>query len=582
MTLNRLRRLVAKVSLVAAACAAAGGALAQNVTQFFELDGNVAQNGATLKNGGKDDWATVNANPPTNSSAKARTGVQADKAPVSIFTGGGSKDDLDVSGWRFKNGAVPDKDDITNAYAAAYNINGKLYIYAGADRFDNSGDAFIGFWFFQNQVTLATGTPGGNGLPFIGNHAVGDLLVLANFTGGGTTVTIEILRWVGSGGSVNGTLERVLVGGQPVVSARCGDAGTPATVCAITNGGLPAETPPWPYQAKDGSTAFIQAGFFELGISISDLLGSTPCFASFMAETRSSSSVSAQLKDFSLHDLPVCGIAVSKSCNVGQFNAATQDFTFTIAGQVLNNGFGQLNSIALTDDPVIPAASFSYFKCDANKLPDETQPPVAFAGLLAGGADVCYKASFTTSANAPSDAITVNAKSGTTAIPPATAGATCPNINVPSVVTVSKQCDTILEADATRLFVAVNIKGQVCNTGSSNLSNVSVTDPFITSGGSLVNLVGATSLTPGACKEYTSKYYPNASNPAANRLAPSSSTPIAGLAQFKDEVTANATSAFGTVTPAKQTATCNLCPTCLNPDACSLNTQGVYVCKATN
>lgn len=49
-------------------------------------------------------------------------------APQSIFTGGGSKDPLDISQWKYKDGAVPDKDDITNAYAAAYNANGDLVI----------------------------------------------------------------------------------------------------------------------------------------------------------------------------------------------------------------------------------------------------------------------------------------------------------------------------------------------------------------------------------------------------------------------------------------------------------------------
>lgn len=574
MALNRMREFIQKCALVAAGCVLAGGVGAQNVTDYFQLDGNVAQNGNPLKLGGKDDWATVNANPPTNSSAKARTGVQPDPAPTSIFTTGGSKDDLDVSSWRFKNGAVPDKDDITNAYAAAYNINGKLYLYAGADRFDNSGDAFIGFWFFQNQIVGPTATTSSGA--FTGTHSVGDILVLANFTGGGTTVNIEVLKWVGSGGNVNGSLQRVagIAGG---VQALCGAAGTDLRFCGITNAGQVAETPPWPYQAKDGSTKFIPAGFFELGINISDVLGTTPCFASFMAETRSSSSVSATLKDFSLHDLPVCGIQVSKACAAEQFNISTQDFGYKIAGQVLNTGFGSLTSVVLTDDPVIPAASFSYYKCDATtKLPDLTQP-VSFTGTLAGGNDVCYQASFTSATNAPSDAITATAKAGTASVPPSTASASCPRIEVPSVVQVTKACATSLEYDQTRLFVAVNIAGDVCNVGSSNLTDVSVTDPFI--GGGTLNLLGATPLlTPGNCKSYTSKYYPNATNPAQNRLAPSSSTTVPGVAMFKDVVTANALSAFGTVAPATAPATCFLCPNCQPTDACTKDAAGVTSC----
>ncbi len=55
-------------------------------------------------------------------------------------------------------------------------------IYAGADRFDDSGDAFIGFRFFQNQIGLGP-VGGGGGSPVTGQHPVGDMLVLANFSG---------------------------------------------------------------------------------------------------------------------------------------------------------------------------------------------------------------------------------------------------------------------------------------------------------------------------------------------------------------------------------------------------------------
>ena len=100
----------------------------------FELEGDATDDPAVAG----DDWSTVNFG---GGSAAARTGVDADPAPRSIFTGGGSKDPIDISSWRYKDGSVPDKDDITNAYAAAYNVNGDLVIYFGADRYANDGDA---------------------------------------------------------------------------------------------------------------------------------------------------------------------------------------------------------------------------------------------------------------------------------------------------------------------------------------------------------------------------------------------------------------------------------------------------------
>jgi hypothetical protein len=196
-------------------------------TNLFELDGNTAEDPAV--NG--TDWSAVNGNgsgPPValNPAPLARTFIP-DAGSVTVFTGGGSKDDLDINGplsgaggWKHKTDAnVPDKNNITNAYAVAYNFNNDLVIYAGADRFDTSGDAFMGFWFFQNQIGLGSGG-GGGGSPFIGQHAFGDILVLANFTNGGTTVAIEVLRWVGTGGNVNGTLQRIAGAAGGTVASR--------------------------------------------------------------------------------------------------------------------------------------------------------------------------------------------------------------------------------------------------------------------------------------------------------------------------------------------------------------------------
>lgn len=141
----------------------------------FELEGDAVDDPAVAGN----DWSTVNAG--GGGSTVARTGVLTDPGNTTIFTGGGSKDPIDISSWNWKDdtGGLPDKDNITNAYAAAYNVNGELLIYFGADRFANDGDAQLGFWFFQQNVTTNV-----NGT-FSGVHQVGDILVLANFTNGG-------------------------------------------------------------------------------------------------------------------------------------------------------------------------------------------------------------------------------------------------------------------------------------------------------------------------------------------------------------------------------------------------------------
>jgi len=525
-------------------------------TAVFELDGNAASNGG-------DDWSNVNAGG-GSPAILARTGVTADPAPQSIFTGGGSKDDLDLNGpfsgaggWKHKNGSVPDKDDITNAMAVAYNVGGKLVIYAGADRFDNSGDAFIGFWFFQNQVGL--GPISGNSGPFTGQHAVGDVLVLANFTGGGTTVNIEVLKWVGSGGNVNGTLQRI-AGGPGGTAATCSAGLTGDLYCGITNT-TAGETPPWTYLSKSGTSSFPTATFFEIGINISDVFaaagaGDVPCFSTFMAETRSSSSVSATLKDFALHSFPVCGIAVSKQC-VNPVLASATTVGYTVEGQVQNTGFGTLTNLQLSDAPR-PLGTVGYYACNGAGLP--IGDPIGFSGSLNPLASVCYRSSFTTPVNGEDDTITASASAGSATVT-AQATADCPNLQLSPALAVTKQCTTTLASVSPYLAVKVNVSGTVSNIGDTPLSSVALSDSDI---GSIA--LNGTTLAVGETRNFTASYFPST---AENRLSPGTSTFVPGLARFSDTVTATATAALGfAVQPQQATAECTLCPTC-QPDACT-------------
>ena len=121
-------------------------------------------------------------------------------------TGGGSKDPLNIDQWAWKDGAggLPDKDNLEHGFAARYSIpasgtcpngTGPTFtgtcelIYFGSDRFDNSGDAQQGFWFFQNRITLGSNKVGG-ATGFDGLHKDGDVLVISDFSNGGGTSTI--------------------------------------------------------------------------------------------------------------------------------------------------------------------------------------------------------------------------------------------------------------------------------------------------------------------------------------------------------------------------------------------------------
>jgi hypothetical protein len=267
----------------------AAPAFTVDVTTAFELDGNAVASGGAL-----NDWSTLQS---VAGSAVAKTmgsapgGVAiADLDGVTIFTGGGSKDDLDIPNWRYKSGSVPPKDEITNAYAALYSVPGGMgneqILVFGADRFAQSGAAQIGFWFFQGDVHPV----GGSDL-FTANHQNGDILILSDFTQGGAITTIRVFQWHFPGGSINGTLDQVGVG------VDCTAAGSPKFFCGEVNSS--PQTSPWSYVPKSGPAGTFPTGaFYEGAVNLSALGIADACFASFLAETRSSPSVDATLKDF--------------------------------------------------------------------------------------------------------------------------------------------------------------------------------------------------------------------------------------------------------------------------------------------
>ncbi len=336
---------VAAASLVMTTMVGGAGAVDRGT---FELDGNPAAS-TTLAG---DDWSNalgVVGEP--SSSQLANTGVVVDPPNTTIFTGGGSKDDLDINQWRHTNGSVPDKDEITNAYAAAYKkgANNDLVVYFGADRFATNGNAALGFWFFQQNVS-----PSANGT-FTGQHTPGDLLILSEFTNGGSQPTIQVYKWE-PGGPVNGTL-RLLTSSSSTCNATQDPTKPEPNACAIVNTGN--QNSPWPYTPKSGaSNVFAKGAFFEGGVNVSALFGgSAPCFSSFLAETRSSQSVDATLKDFDGGVFPLCSADISITNSgvneVGDPHEFTVKVEKTVAGAT-SGVSGVVPTVTLSPAPTGP------------------------------------------------------------------------------------------------------------------------------------------------------------------------------------------------------------------------------------
>src|SRR5262249_7155502 len=130
-----------------------------SITSVFELDANVT---TTTTHDWDQVFADNNVLPPPVSGAVASAFVTdvVNSTSDDIFPGGGSKDTQGIQAgpWLSTDSKPQGKNDITHAYAALYTdtSNGHSILYAGLDRFDNSGDATAGFWFFRNPVGLST------------------------------------------------------------------------------------------------------------------------------------------------------------------------------------------------------------------------------------------------------------------------------------------------------------------------------------------------------------------------------------------------------------------------------------------
>lgn len=545
-----------KKSIIAACICAASLTLGMGSTFAappFELDGN-----ATSNDFPGDDWDVVNNG---GGSSTAKTGLIIDRPEPAFaqFTGGGSKDEQDIPNWKHRSGTPPAKDDITNAYAAAYidtdNNDHQILIF-GIDRFDTSGDAQLGFWFLQDEVQPVAGGD------FSGEHKDNDILVLVNFSGGGDVPTIEVFKWQGGAPVSLGSGTDVL----------CTDGWIPAGQdhCGITNAVNVAA--PWAYENKDVgvTTQFPPAAFFEGAIDVT-ALGIDACITNFLAESRSSTSITAVLKDFATPSggFNVCGIDVTKNCTNPRLNAAQDRIIYDISGTVIANG-GTVHNVALSDNPAADG-EFSLVDCTDNSIVLGSFPLTTLNGTA------CYTNTQTVllSQNGLTDTVTATANtesdnSGVTLTDSATPGdpddpndLACPNLQISPALYVEKDCETVVEVSGGKVVAKVNVTGMVCNIGDSNLNSVVVDDLLITtSPDPLVNGINLTKPSapglppePDSCQSYSGSYYPSAALDTDGLVT---TDPHAVI--FKDTVRATGKDIFNVdVMPQTDMADCPLC-----------------------
>jgi len=550
------------------------------VITVFELDGNSVDDGGNAI----ADWNTLNGTTGHNGTSGGSNirSFLNDPDGTTIFFGGGSKDNADIPNWKNKSGAVPDKDEIENAYAASYSAaNGDTIVVFGADREAVSGDANIGIWFFQQTVG-----PNGSG-GFTGQHVNHDVFIVSAFTGGGSTPGIKVYEWdntcLGADsnnpqvGDCADTNIRVLFSSTQT----CSSSGSGHEACAKVNTSNIVVS--WPYTAKTpiGTNTVPAAGFFEGGINLTELFteinGTAPCFASFLVETRSSQSIDAVLKDFVGGSFPQCHISLTKACACTAFHANGSGFDYSFNGTVANDGGGTVFNTTVTDQ------GKTYSCGQLNPGQSKNFPSVDCPGPAATFSNASFPT--TNSAHAVADTsasggvqVTADAQANCNGESPA--GACTPNPQL----TVDKTCVTTLEAKGGYVVVRVDYTGAVHNGGNVNINNVAVTEDD--DGNGQVDATYQVGTLPKAGDAGADKcYVNNSATPCPTLTPPAAGTPPAGgavgsynpntfsavnvtpngRALFKDTVRATGTTAFGVPVqshPAGSgfTAECVICP----------------------
>ena len=423
------------------------GALAVHNEDVFQLDGNAivdAAGGAEPENpvsnqDGDHDWDEVYADHLDGTTTSGATAIaffddefgQGDD----ILVGGGTKDINDIGpSWLWKQTAVTsvqDKADIEHAYAAQYTSGEDELLYFGADRFSNSGDTVMGFWFFKSEIATVGPDASGNGT-FTGNHTArvvdpetddvisrGDVLVVADFRSGGKAPSIQVYEWVTSGGSASTHLDQIggsedpagctesppeKPNGAPIPPVADGDP-----FCATANQ-FEVQSP-WPFTPKDNSggmagdggpdTLFGVAEFMEGGINLTSLGLADQCFSTFMAETRASHSVTSTLSDFALGGFGSCETTLTTTANfvagtsigTGVVSSGTDSANLTITGVATWGGtldFYLCGPIAtgVCDDGGVQVSSLSVSQATA-------QPIASGTANLTSAGRYCWFVEFT-------------------------------------------------------------------------------------------------------------------------------------------------------------------------------------------
>ena len=209
-------------------------------------------------------------------------------------------------------------------------------------------------------------------------HKPGDLLILSDFSNGGGTSTINIYKWTGA--DATGALT-FLAGGDRTPSA----AAPPTTLLRHRQPGQRHYVAVVLHR-QERQPHFLNGEFYEGGVNLSDPsinLGGE-CFSSFAAETRSSTSTTATLKDFVLGQFALCSASMTTTPSADETAAGAVSPGTPVTDTAI---------VSFKGSTVLPTGNVTFYLCGpiaTRQLRRAGRHPGRFAGsarrsLPAGG-----------------------------------------------------------------------------------------------------------------------------------------------------------------------------------------------------
>jgi hypothetical protein len=272
---------------------------------FAGGDGNLLTSPTTF---GTTDWQNV---------AGRNTGIDLPSGTGDNAFGQGTKED-NASVSVVSGSIPPNKSDLTRFYEASEFANNSNFLYLAWERTNNLGSANMDFEI--NQKTQPDLTTAG---PKTLIRTAGDLLVTFDFTNGGGTPTLGLLRWVTSGSTSQCFASNSLpCWGNHVTLNGTDSIGAVNNLDAVTD----------PFQSGTNNIGALRFGETAINLTAAGVFPAGTCeaFGSAFLKSRASASFGAEVKDF-VAPVPVnisnCGhIKIIKNTDPRNLD---QDFTYT-------------------------------------------------------------------------------------------------------------------------------------------------------------------------------------------------------------------------------------------------------------